>query len=92
MPLFAIQSMFTIDTSPCVKQNFGTMNTDQLLDRTVPSALTIRTCNDPARINDLKLEVNRVIWQYAPAETTLGVADEVASKIVNSILAGKYLV
>lgn len=41
--------------------------------------------------NDLKLEINRLIWQYAPAETTLGMADEMACKILTSILAGKYL-
>lgn len=42
--------------------------------------------------NDLKLELNRLIWQYAPEETTLGTADEMACKILNSILKGKYLV
>ena len=41
--------------------------------------------------NDLKLEINRLIWQYAPEETTLGTADELACKILNSILKGKYL-
>lgn len=42
--------------------------------------------------NDLKLEINRLIWQYAPGETTLGTADEMACKILTSILAGKYLI
>ena len=42
--------------------------------------------------NDLKLEINRLIWQYAPEETTLGTADEMACKILNSILKGKYLI
>lgn len=42
--------------------------------------------------NDLKLEINRLIWQYAPEETTLGTADEIALKILNSILKGKYLI
>lgn len=41
--------------------------------------------------NDLKLEINRLIWQYAPEETTLGAADELACKILNSILKGEYL-
>jgi len=41
--------------------------------------------------NDLKLEINRLIWQYAPEETTLGTADEMACKILNSIIKGKYL-
>jgi hypothetical protein len=35
---------------------------------------------------------HRLIWQYAPEETTLGTADEMACKILNSILEGKYLV
>jgi hypothetical protein len=42
--------------------------------------------------SDLKLEINRLIWQYAPGETTLGTADEMACKILTSILAGKYLI
>ena len=42
--------------------------------------------------NDLKLEINRLIWQYSPEQTTLGAADEMACKILNSILAGKYLI
>mgnify|MGYP001308239162 CR=1 FL=1 len=41
--------------------------------------------------NDLKLEINRLIWQYSPPETTLGMADLLACDILNSILAGKYL-
>lgn len=44
------------------------------------------------QFNDLKLEINRLIWQYAPEETTLGTADEMACKILNSILKGKYLI
>ena len=58
------------------------------------AAFSAAPCSPSGRdqFNDLKLEINRLIWQYAPAETTLGTADDMACKILESILKGKYLV
>jgi hypothetical protein len=50
---------------------------------------------DPAptfeQSSSLKLRLNELIWEYAPPSTTLGDADELACKVLNSIQAGKYL-
>jgi hypothetical protein len=43
-------------------------------------------------MTELKLEINRLIWQYSPEETTIGAADELACKILVSILKGKYAI
>lgn len=45
-----------------------------------------------AEITDLKLRINQIIWEYAPAETTIGNAEDMACKILNSVRRGKYLI
>lgn len=44
-----------------------------------------------AEITDLKMRLNQIIWEYAPAETTIGDAEDLACKILNAVRAGKYL-
>lgn len=43
-------------------------------------------------ITDLKIRINQIIWEYAPGETTIGMADELACKILCSIRKGKWLI
>jgi len=45
-----------------------------------------------AEITDLKMRLNQIIWEYAPAETTIGDAEGLACKIFNSVRKGKYLI
>ncbi len=71
------------------------MKLPENIDISVKPAKNPPSTEPPPRsedINDLKLEINRLIWQYAPYDTTLGQADDMACKILNSIFAGKYLI
>lgn len=40
---------------------------------------------------ELKLEINRLIWQYAPAKTTLEEAEDIACKILTMVEGKNYL-
>ena len=42
-------------------------------------------------ITHIKLQLNQMIWEYSPEEITIGQAEDLSCKILNSIIAGKYL-
>ena len=59
------------------------------------SALAPARCSaspSDAEIIDLKERINGLIWEYAPPETSIGDAEDLACKIFNSVRAGKYLI
>lgn len=40
-------------------------------------------------VSDLKVEINTLIWQYAPKSTTLEQAEAIAVDVLSMILHGK---
>lgn len=45
--------------------------------------------NDSKTVDDLKVQINTLIWMHAPETISLGQAEKLSIHIMNAIFAGK---
>ena len=62
------------------------MNNDNGVEGRLESKVTRDSLEENANVTDCKLQLNQIIWTYAPGGTTLREAEELAVDLLTKIL------